>query len=381
MHTFAFGVLVPAALAACGFVALEYWIALLAYVVVVSYSETFKRICRAHYVPHARCGAPPVVVGGGWSWVIGRRRTPANTIYCASGHANDEWRHAGTAIGDVQRILALRNETLAGHPSILSATLGGWVMTRSHGTGGSLWTPTIGRVLVEEANTQVRRVLDSKDVVADMIIRQVELHTVVNATCEQRVAYLNGEDDVRARLIGTPTYLRAVFVDRFQALCITWVPAHGPPAPRRLAPPLWLMTTLPARFRRGWDPSRWTRRMTLREANAFSPAPPFILATACIATHTNFEVFITEPTTAALIWRICTEFQKMFSRTGFAGRMELRFGKQKQFLDFDLLRWTPTAEVFHTIRRVYGTNVRMHIHPGKAQVPIAAHNPSRNEQP
>jgi hypothetical protein len=110
--------------------------------------------------------------------------------------------------------------------------------------------------------------------------------------------------------------------------------------------------------------------MTLRNASAFAPDPPFLIATAVIATHTNFEVFVTEPTTPHLIWRICSEFQTLFDQTSLQGRMELRFGRSIQFLDFDILRFVGRTDIiFDTIRKIYGANVEFTLHPGKAQVP------------
>jgi len=111
--------------------------------------------------------------------------------------------------------------------------------------------------------------------------------------------------------------------------------------------------------------------MTLRHASAFGPDPPFLLATAAIATHTNFEVFVKETTTPALIWRICSEFQQLFATSNLLGRLELRFGRSIQFLDFDVLRFVGSTDlIFHLIRRIYGPNVSFTLHPGKAQVVV-----------
>ena len=90
-----------------------------------------------------------------------------------------------------------------------------------------------------------------------------------------------------------------------------------------------------------------------------------------MCTRTNFEVFVDEPSHSNLIWRICDEVRAMFARGRVRGRMELRFGKNIQFLDFDILSGN-TDVVFETLRRIYGCNVPMRLHKGKAQVTIPA---------
>ena len=105
--------------------------------------------------------------------------------------------------------------------------------------------------------------------------------------------------------------------------------------------------------------------MTLRDASAFGPDPPFLLARAAIATHTNFEVVVKEKTTPALIWRICGAFQEWFATSDLIGRMELRFRASIQFLDFDVLRFVGSTDaIFHTIRKIYGPDVSFTLHLG-----------------
>ena len=373
--TLVLGVAVPVLLLVLTFT--ESWtfgLGLVAYVGVFLWSETAREVGRAGgvFAPRGKC----VVLGGGWSWILRRRLfSPPNFIVCERGRSRPGWWHAGTTIREVQETLAQEEGcTLAGHPSILTATLGGWIGSKSHGTGGSLWTPTMGRVVVEEEGG-ARRTLPSKSHVDidTMIVREVELFTVPNVVCERRVAYLTSERDAAERLFDTPTHLRAVFVDRYQSLCITWVPTGdaGGVTPGVECPPLWLTMGLPARARRGWNTDRWTRCMTLRDASAFGPEPPFLLATAAIAAHTNFEVCVKETTTPALIWKICSEFETLFRTSHLVGRLELRFGRSIQFLDFDVLRFMGNTDlIIHLIRRIYGPNVSFILHPGKAQVKI-----------
>ena len=367
MAAVVFGTVVPLALIACSVVAPYTLIALGVYGVLVFGSERVRRVGRAGLLPSR--ADPPVVLGGGWSWVLGRKLRPPNVIVCRQGpvDAQGNWWHAGSTIRQVQGHFATKGRSLAGHPSILSATLGGWIATRSHGTGGSLWTPTLGRIAVDDARGE-RIVLPSKKwFTPDMIVREVEVLTVPNVVCERRLAYLNGVSDVQALLFNAPTYLRAVFVDARSCLAVTWIPTPEETVQGGVElPPLWFLMILPARCRQGLRVERWTRRMTLRTANAFGPDPPLVFATAAMYAHTNFEVIVDGPSSARLVWRICDAFRALFASGAVQGRLELRFGGRTQFLDFDLLGHAPKIErVVATLYEVFGVAAQFSLHPGK----------------
>lgn len=340
------------------------WAVLGTYVLATFASRTVKRLGRAGYVP---CGGT-VVVGGGWSWVLrGDRLWPPNRMTCRSGRVDgtSDWWYAGTTIGDVQRTLAREGRTLAGHPSILSATLGGWIASQSHGTGGSLWTPTIGALEVEHEGT--RHVLPSKSQFTDgMLILAVRLHTVPDVVCERRAVEIAAPRDA-SEALRTPTHLRAVFVDRYRALAFLWVPSESDETDPETFPPPWLAMLLPAWTRRrlAYPP----RRVRLSDANRFAPVdPPLLLATPLIATRINFELFVARPTTGDLLWTLCREFRSLFASGAVRGRLEIRFGASKQFLDFDLARRRRGyAAVLECLHRVYGRDVQYKLHPGKAQ--------------
>ncbi len=348
--------------------------ALLAYVIIFTVSDRARRLGRAGFLPWRSESSRPVVLGGGWSWVLQRRLLPPNTLVCASGKkaGTSNWWHSGTTIRELQRHFGREGKTLAGHPSILSATLGGWIASHSHGTGGSLWTPTTGRVVVDDPVSGRTTLPSKKYVTEQMIIREVEMFSVENVVCERRLEYIDNTTDVERTLFQTPTHLRAIFVDKYSCICITWVPCSDQSPPARCSfefPPLWLMTLLPAALKRNMNVDARRRRMTLRDANAFGPDPPFLLVTGMIFTHTNFEVFVTETSTPRLICTICNRFKDLFASGKIRGRLEVRFGKRVQFLDFDLLGCaTSYKEVFDTIRDIYGADVMMELHKGKAQV-------------
>ena len=127
-------------------------------------------------------------------------------------------------------------------------------------------------------------------------------------------------------------------------------------------------TILPAGIRRRISPNYWNRRMTLQQANAFAPDPPFILGTPMMSFHTNFELFVKCKTSPQLILKICDTFQSLFMSGRVTGRMELRCGTNKQFIDLDLVRGE-SHHVITAVRKIYG-KVAMQLHPGKAQIDL-----------
>ena len=369
------GLVLPVTLVAvCAAVLSWYtWLLLGLYVVVAVWSTHMQRFARAGFWPRCSPACAPVVVGGGWSWVLRRDRAcaPPNRVVCPAGRVEGthEWWYAGTTIGAVQNALACEGRTLASHPSILSATLGGWVASQSHGTGGSLWTPALGELVVEHEGTY-HTLASKQQFTPGMIIHKVRLHTVDNAACERRSFVVASQHDAR-QLLMLSTYLRAVFVDRYRSVAFAWVPCSTdePVTTRESFPPPWLAVILPAwaRRTRAYPP----RRMTLRDANRFCPIdPPLLLATPMMISRINFEVFVTYPTSSTLLWNLCQAFEALFASGKVSGRMELRFGASKQFLDFDVPRThgDPGA-VFECIRSVYGPGVAFTLHPGKEQWP------------
>lgn len=373
MGAWTFGVVVPFGLIVAA--AWQPWLFLAGFVYLLAFvvSEHLRRLGRVGGV--TSCSRQRVVAGGGWSWVLQRRWHSPTTIVCASGRTSrddGDWWHSGTTLRQVQQTLAAEGKSLAGHPSIGSATLGGWIGSQSHGSGGSLWTPTMGRIVVEELDGSRCERASKKEVRDTDLILEVELRTVANVMCERRLAYLETARDVRTHLFLPDTHLRAIFVDRHTCLSVTWnrCSQDGRVDCGWEIPPLWLLTILPGRMRRGLRVQRWTRRVMLSDANLFGPDPPFVIATAAISLHTNFEIFVKGHTsTPDLVWRLCDTFRTLLKEV--AGRVEIRFGRNIQFLDFDLLgRGRNANRVLETVRRVYPPHVTMMLHPGKAQVPF-----------
>lgn len=376
MGAFVFGFVVPIGLIVAGI--WEPWLLFVSFVYMFAFvvSEQLRRFGRVLRIPDRGGSQQRVVAGGGWSWVLRRRWRPPTTIVYACGRTSrddGDWWHSGTTLRQVQKTLAAEGKSLASHPSIGSATLGGWIGSQSHGTGGSLWTPTMGRVIVENYDGIRCERASKKKVQPTDLILEVELRSVSNVVCERRIAYLETECDVKTNLFESETHLRAIFVDKYNCLSVTWNRCSQD----RLAdsgweiPPLWFLTTLPARMRRGLRVEKWKRRVKLSDANFLSPDPPFVVATAAISLHTNFEIFVKgQISTPNLVWRICDTLRTLLKSNQISGRVEIRFGHKIQFLDFDILGRGQNAKlVIDAVRSVYLPHVvSMTLHPGKAQI-------------
>lgn len=349
-------------------------------------------------LPRSAPSARRVAVGGGWSFFLQRTPLPGVPRFTRGTRgrlSNGRWR-AGSSIGEVQTHLRARGQTLTAHPSVLSATLGGWIASGSHGSGGTLWESCIGRVSVMDQKTSEvlhdvdpRRFFgDDKSVEEqrDYVITEVEVLPVEDVVCRRVVRKVVAVDGVRDFLT-TPSYLRILQIGARGVMSLVWEPVLGPPPP--VAPKtavdqvrLWwhadalsIFQSDAARDRAWFDwpvPKHMDALVRLSDANHFTPTPPLLL-TATGMQYTNFEVFVRWPTmTAEQLWDLCSALQDMLA-TRVHGRCELRYGRNgKLFLDFAFRNGTFTPRtVFDTLANVVGADRKVWLHKGKFQVPTA----------
>ena len=327
------------------------------------------------------------VEGAGWSWHLSRDETRRTrkvstrklTGFLVPSGTKSEWWGSGSTVRQVQACLAKRGLTLAGVPSLSAATLGGWIFTGSHGSGGTLWTPAFGRVKVYDRVERTVRIVERKQALFNdessvdeqrkYVILEVELRPVRNVECTRIAFDVESLRDAEKAVV-TETHLRMIFVDKHSALALLWVPADEEERGERactLIPP-WTATLLPASCSRKLGRSMWTGRQTLRQANDFAPDPPF-LSVPFMWLYVNFEVFVhVQAVTPRMVWDACRRMKALFSSGSASGRCELRFGKRKMFFDFALTS-REYAPVFEAIRDVVGESNAVHLHKGKAQVP------------
>ena len=138
------------------------------------------------------CVARPVVVGGGWSFFLAKTRAEGFRRV-AAGHIEGDWWHAGTTIREVQRRLISVGRTMASHPSVMSGTLGGWIFSNAHGSGGTLWTPQFDSVRVHDRETGESFVVSPKRLFSAAVplatqrrydILAVKVRSVENVVCQ-----------------------------------------------------------------------------------------------------------------------------------------------------------------------------------------------------
>lgn len=336
-----------------------------------------------------------VVIGGGQQAMLQKRALVGVPIRVPRGRQEDrEWWHAGTAISEVQHTLACEGLTLPSHPSATSATLGAWAFTNSHGTGGTLWTPSLGQLRVneqDESGCVIREfVVSSKNVLFGdgvdeayarrYIVTGVQVKAIPERVVRRRAFDLTGVDDCES-FLRTPTHLRAIFVTKAVSTAFVWEPtssgtaAGGNVLVEWFVPP-WFATILPGRLFAAVPRDRWTRCMSLRAANRFGPSfeENFPLLTTFAYSfsflYENFELFIVCPVTAELLWRVCRTIQEAFAGGELKGRCELRCGSKKLFVDFAIVGGG-SSRAMEVVADAIGEGYVVSLHRGKCDVDTA----------
>lgn len=323
-----------------------------------------------------------ITMGGGWSFLLQRRcamgavRVPAGPVPSRPG-----WWYAGTTIQEVQRSLHVRNESLTGHPSILTATLGGWIFSNSHGSGGTLWRSCLGAIVVRDLDDGIEFEVPS----AALLFRStrslyqqrryrilaVEVRPTVDQSCEQIALDVNSLAAAR-EIVNGSSFLRILFIDASNALAFVWKPVsdEGNAAPSRCHVPPWAaVSLLPSWLTARLDRQRWRATTTLRRANAFVPTPP-VLTWPFMLLYLNYEVFVRMRMDAYTLLQLCSALRSHFAKHG--GRCAIRFGTTKTFFDVAALRATHAPRAFFQVLfRILGPNTRVTLHKGKAQVAVA----------
>lgn len=320
------------------------------------------------------------IVGSGWATFLNKdvvTRREYSVRHLTGRYANGRWG-AGTTIAALQGELGRAHQSVASHPSVLGATLGGWIFTHSHGNGGESWSRPFGSIVVYD--THAGRVLtldspqkafrDAKTIEEQRryIILEVEVKAVEDEQCLQQVFALHAEKDYR-RFFGKNVLLRAVFVDANDATCLTWTRTDERTT-NRLAYlfPIGLFATkiLPHGITRCIPPTIWTRTMSLRQANNFVGFDPPYFTGLFAYLYTNVEVFVTLPLTAKRLKELCEHLQSFFG-TQCGGRCEVRYEDARICMDFALLTQN-YQPVFQSLEAFFGRGTRVSIHKGKYQV-------------
>ena len=327
-----------------------------------------------------------IVIGGGYQALLQKKSLDNGCVLrVKSGPAErDRWWHAGTSIREIQHELAKSGLSLTGHPSATATTLGGWVFSNCHGSGGTLWKPCIGEVRVQEQDDDgnLGRTFDvghksqfgdakSESELRKYIIREVEVTPVPNSETE-RVAFDVRDETDCVKFLGMPSYLRLIIVKPYISTAFVWKRPSGVEENRNwfteLVFPPWLATILPSFLFRFPNRERWNRRMSLQQANVFGPSANLPLLELMVLPlsllYTNFELFVVCNVSSGLLFRIVATFEKAFSSGILKGRVDIRCGEKKLFLDCALTgSYSP---VFELLQKAI-PHAQYSLHRGKFQ--------------
>ena len=302
------------------------------------------------------------VVGGGWSFVLQGKAVARPPRFMESGAERNQlnWFKSGTTLYELQHLLRRRDLTLAGLPSLRSVTLGGWVATASHGTGGTLWTQTILRVRTEEGIELAPQDIDSDTVVASVKIAPVKDVLVT------RIAFDVINANSIKRYFTEPSRLRALFITPSVITAFLWVDTSSQTQTSGsscIPPWLWTICT--------WcriDRSRWKRSMKLSDAHFFGPSPPSLGYMFMSQLYQNFEVYLHTSLTNDTIFLLCQKLQTCLHR---GERCEIRCGMRRLCMDFAVRKSRQKTQlVFSTLHALFPT-ARVSLHRGKMQVDVS----------
>jgi len=333
-----------------------------------------RRLPDGSYEVRQRAGdVVPVPVGAGWSQYLNKttRQVSVPTTALSGRYSQSTWG-AGTSIRAVQSALRKEGKTLPSHPSVNGATLGGWVFTDAHGSGGTAPADPFGRVVfLDTVAREIRRAprsfFQTADVRRNVVILEVEVLSVDDVVCYRQAYDVRSVADCR-RFLSEPSLLRMIFVDDRQTLCYSWTtqpPAAGLHRYTDSFVPPWLAMLLPsrvsARIPRRW----WSKQTTLSAANSFAPDPPYWTG-AVARLYTNFEVFIDRPLTGAELLSLCTCLRALFLGE-LRGRCEVRYHARVLFLDVSMTAGPP-ERFFEALSRTLGAQTAVRVHAGKYPV-------------
>ena len=283
-----------------------------------------------------------------------------------------------------------QGRTLASHPSVKTSTLGGWIFSNSHGSGGTLWTPQFKKVkILDQKNNQESIVLPNvffnphKTLQEQRryVIKEVEVQHVENVLTMKSAYKMKNEGDVHTFLTD-PSYLRLAQIGRRGTLFILWKPCDHENTQAIHTDPhflskisLWFQADVLSAWQgksksQDWfdfpvEPQdKWTSYVKLNNANDFTPAPISFLGLSVFG-YKNFEVFVDIKVTSKLVYTVCRAVEVIMLKV--KGRCELRCGNNKLFLDFGVPMNADVGIIFRSMKKIIG-NKSIQLHKGKAQV-------------
>ena len=328
-------------------------------------------------------------VGGSWSYFINKKKPNGSILYTHKWkgmYPGGRWG-SGTFIKDVQSILTSKGLTLFSHPSIENGTLGGWIASGSHGSGGTLWKSSFGKITVlDQKNSTVFETTPKKlfndhqpiEESKNYIILDVEIIPHKNVDTKRILFKVFTEKDTE-KFLNEDSYLRMLQIGQRGTMALMWIPLNEYNGEKYIKTErrLWfdsdilsILQDSSARCDSWFNfPTSLNSSIitSLSEANKFTPEPSFFTTPIGLLFY-NFEVFVLNYRTKPnILLELCNRLSDTFTIIKIRGRCELRCGKTKLFLDFVVPRTTNTVYIFKCIKDVLG-NVSIALHKGKAQV-------------
>ena len=359
---------------------------------MVLFSNCFSKFLRTFSLQSSTNTLVPI--GAGWSFYLNKKIDGQNIIECpyVGLLENGRWG-AGTLIKDITTKLQNENLSFTSHPSVENGTLGGWIASGSHGSGGKRWKPNFGKIHVK--NLETGDILDVKynEIFNDdtplktcrkYLILDVEVNPVPDDWIKKIAFKMKSVDDAQSYL-SDDSYLCMMQIGQRGTMILMWVPlsetdeleiTHIDPHFGSQfglwfqADVLSILQSSNARNKEWFDfpvePSEnYTSKIKLSDANRFTFEPPILLTPIGLA-FINFEVFIYITITAEKLYELCNKISDLFTEK-IRGRLELRGGIKKLFLDFVVLRNTDVKIIFTILLEILGPQ-KLRLHKGKAQV-------------
>lgn len=318
-----------------------------------------------------------VLVGGGWSSYLNRTlvATELSTRTLTGEYSTNNWG-AGTSISTVQRTLRGRKQTLSSHPCIMRATLGGWVFTAAHGSGGQNTRPSIRSVTLYDCESasvtkhtypcdHILPPNAKADALRRYIVLEVEVIPVEDVVCHLRVTDILEESNVHDFMYDDTLLSRMIFLDKASVLSVVWSRLRRSEARTfgvgRVVP-VWLSSIGP-RFFSCIRRSDWSRSSTLSVANHFAPDPPYYSGLVA-RFFTNFELYVRPVPTSLVLWTLVKGLQRLFGDRYPLARCEVRIEQHTLFLDFSIFNTSDTCAIESLVRTILKPR-SLHFHRGK----------------
>lgn len=296
-----------------------------------------------------------VPTGSGWSFFLNKTGVPGVPVYAPSGlQPSGRWG-AGTLIKYLQAHLTSKGLTLSAYPSIEGGTLGGWIASGSHGSGGTLWRPNFAKILVKDLRgdrgtflAEPKEIFPKTATIEECrrwLILEVEITPHENVICKKEAEKMMREEDYDD-FIERPSFLRLLEIGQRGVMRLMWVPAtaddkkeihrHDPHFFSREG--LWIQADLLGFVQsadtkdKDWfafpvEPKQnFTSLVRLAEASTFTIEPSFVTTPVGLLVR-DFEIFVHsyQPNGIGLM-KLVESLRDLFE-TSVWGRCQLRLGK------------------------------------------------------